>query len=186
MLTLNIQDKSQIVTTRDGASATTYRVDATYAGKRQDLHDLPRLFDLEGVKIVKGRKKKSTLITLPPHVELAVRKYLDCYHAREDHSFDCLSLANLVVGLPTYPKHLLWRFWNTNPIKFGPLQHQRVLPGNIIFFMSGNVFHHAAINISDDTYVSVWGAGGDLEFTSLKMMERAFGAQQVVRATARE
>ncbi len=185
MLTLYIQSKTQTIVTKDKRTATTYCVDADQSGVRRDLHDLPVMYEIEGLKIFDARKNRPALVPLPPHVCDALLKYLRSYHAREDWSFDCLSLANLVAGLPTYPKHLLWRFWNKIPMKFGPLTYQQVKPGDVVLLMKKNTFHHAAINIGDDLYVSVWGAGGDLEFASLRMMERAYGSIQILRATPR-
>lgn len=58
--------------------------------------------------------------------------------------------------------------------------------GEVYFFTSGeNHFHHAAIYIGAGLFISIYGAGGDLEVSSLKDMRRDYRAKHVLVAKPR-
>jgi cell wall-associated NlpC family hydrolase len=58
--------------------------------------------------------------------------------------------------------------------------------GSVVFLIKGeHNFRHAAIYIGRGLYISVWGAGGDLEIASLKSMKKDFEANRVEIATPR-
>jgi cell wall-associated NlpC family hydrolase len=64
----------------------------------------------------------------------------------------------------------------------------RLKVGDIVFLLKSkeNDFRHAALYVGHGLYISVYGAGGDLEFSTLKDMLRDFDAEHVVTATPRK
>ena len=165
------------VTTVDGSEMTVKMVLVREAGSFICLQDLESPPDLEDVEIVLLRRFFSKKFQLPHDVKAAILNFLRCYHAKQDIEFDCYAFANMVKGIEVHKVPYLLKYWKTKPLPW------RLSTGSVVFLQSGaNHFHHAAIYIGFGLYISVWGAGGDLEVATLKSMKRDYGAEEVVLA----
>jgi hypothetical protein len=140
----------------------------------QDFEPPSDLADLELVLVRRFFPKK---MRVPTEVKAAMLNFLRRYHAKQDITFDCYAFANLVKGMDTHKVPYMFKYWETCALPW------RLRSGSVVFFLSGeNHFHHAAVYLGSGLYISVWGAGGDLEIATLKSMKRDFGAERAVLA----
>jgi cell wall-associated NlpC family hydrolase len=62
-------------------------------------------------------------------------------------------------------------------------------PGDVVFLLSHakhpTEFHHAAVYIGHDLYLSVYGLGGDLNVATLEDMAKAYKAKLMINVTSR-
>lgn len=177
MVTIYVSPREIPITTVDGSHMTVKMVLVHEAGSFISLQDWEPPTELHDVKIVYVRRFCSKRLKIPQNVKGAILHFLSTYHAKQDITFDCYAFVNLVRGVEVHKVPYMLKYWRTRPLP-------RVLPlGSIVFFESGeNRFHHAAIYLGQGLYISVWGAGGDLEIAALKSMKRDYGAERVVFA----
>lgn len=176
MLTIYVSPRNQEITTVDGSKMT---VKGTYVREVSgfiSLQDLKPSSDLNDVEIVLMSRFFQKKLNLKENIKKAVLLFLQNYHAKQDISFDCYAFANLVRGVKLHEVPYMLKFWNISSV---PLRKRA---GSVIFLISDERFHHAAIYIGSGLYISVWGAGGDLEITTLSSMKRDFKAEKVVLA----
>lgn len=177
MLTIYVNPRDIPITTVDGCQMSVKLVMVREAGGFISLQDWETPTELNDVEIVLTRNFCPKRLQLPHNVRQAILHFLSRYHAKQDISFDCYAFANLVKGVEVHQVPLMLKYWNRRPKPlFVPI-------GSIIFFESSeNTFHHAAVYIGHGLYISVWGAGGDLEVATLESMKRDYGAERVVLA----
>lgn len=103
-------------------------------------------------------------------LEKAIRDFLRLYHAADDLEHDCYAFVSLAKGLPRHRKKLLHAYWHITPLQGEPEE------GDAVFFLTRETswFHHAAIYLGKDLYLSVLGAGGDLAVMTMKSMCECF------------
>jgi len=106
----------------------------------------------------------------------AVISFLHNYYGKVDIGFDCYAFATTVKGIPVHTREYLLRFWKLSPLR-------KPTPGDVLFFVNGFTFSHAAIYLGKGLYISVYGAGGDLEVSSLRDMRKLYKAGDVMMAT---
>lgn len=177
MLTIYVSPRDQQITTVNGTLMTVKAVFVREAGGFISLQDLKPPSDLDDLELVLVLRFFTKKIRLPADVKTAMLDFLRSYHAKQDISFDCYAFANLVKGAWSHKVPYMLKHWDTRVLPWRP----RV--GSVVFFLSGeNHFHHAAVYIGAGLYISVWGAGGDLEIATLKSMKRDFGAERAVLA----
>lgn len=141
------------------------------------LRDFNPPSNLEDVEIFLVRRFTHRKFRLSSDVKRAILTFLQHYHAKQNIEFDCYSFANLTKGVEGHKVPFMSKYWDTKSIPW------RVPIGSVIFFLSDKErFHHAAIYIGFELYISVWGAGGDLEVATLSSMKREYGAKEVVLA----
>ncbi len=127
-----------------------------------------------------NEEQQVTDAILTEQLEKALLIYLRDYHAKENMEFDCCAFAELVAGVKRESKLSLEEYWNLSVKDRDPNS------GEVIFLLSDDgYFMHAAIYIGEDMYISVYGAGGDLNVSTLKQMEKDFASDQVVFVTKR-
>jgi len=177
MVTIYVSPREVPVTTIDGAHMTVKRVLVREADGFICLQDWEPSTELHDVEIVLARRFYPKRFQLPHNVKEAILHFLKSYHAKQDIAFDCYAFANLVKGVEVHKVPYMMKYWNRRPLPW-------FLPvGSVVFFESGQYqFHHAAIYLGYGLYISVWGAGGDLEVATLKSMKRDYGAERVVLA----
>jgi len=77
-----------------------------------------------------------------------------------------------VKGVKVHKVPYMIAFWERNK------KPRRLIPGSIVFYGSGETqFHHAAIYLGAGLYISVYGAGGDLEVATHRNMLRDYRAK---------
>lgn len=177
MLTIYVSPRDQQITTVDGSRMTVKEVFVRGAGGFVSLQDLEPPSDLNDLELVLVRRFFPKRIHIPAEVKAAILEFLRSYHAQQDISFDCYTFANLVKGVGAHKVPFMLQYWDTHRLPW------RLSVGSVVFLLSGeNHFHHAAVYVGFGLYLSVWGAGGDLEIATLKTMKRDYGAERVMLA----
>ncbi len=182
MLTIYVSPHNRQIITADSQVMTVKEVFVREAGGLVSLYDFEPSIDLNDVQIVLVRRYlQNKILKLPADLKLAMIHFLREYHGKINMEFDCYAFANLVKGVQVHKVRYMVNFWKLFPkpwiINFG----------SVIFFCNGRShFHHAAIYIGSGLYISVYGAGGDLEVTTLKAMKRDYRANEVVLAKPKE
>jgi hypothetical protein len=146
------------------------------------LNDCTDLTDTREVKLYAESRCsffQNSLLNIPAFVHAGIIYFFTHHHAKEHILFDCYAFVNHVRDIKQHHKDQLYLFW-----KLGSLPW-RLRPGDIVFFMSdfARKFHHAAIYIGKGLYLSIYGAGGDLEVSTLRDIKRDFEAEQAFLAT---
>lgn len=181
MLTIYVSPCDQQITTVDGSRMTVKAVFVREAGGFVSLQDFEPPFDLDELRFVLTRRFFPRNLCVPDKVKTAAHTFLRNYHAKQDISFDCYAFANLVKGMEAHKVPYMLKYWETHSLPW------RLRVGSVVFFLSGvNHFHHAAVYLGSGLYISVWGAGGDLEVATLKSMKRDYRAERVVLAIPRK
>lgn len=179
MITVIVTPEIQVVVSVDGVRFTVYRTLVQEGrGPIAELNN-SAILDPSGVRIVM-RKWFIRLKRVPrlPLLEKGMEEFFRKYHMRQDIAFDCYALVNLVHGIEPHKKEHLLDFWEMRAA-------QSFNEGDVLFFVdvTDHQFHHAAIYIGCGLCVSVYGAGGDLEFSTPKHMKQEFGAKDILIAT---
>jgi hypothetical protein len=152
-----------------------------YLNDYADFTEVTQLLILvEGKKIFSRAKFKT--LKIPENIQSGIIAFLKTYQGKQDIAYDCRSFVNSVFGVTQHPTKYLLGFWKTEPLDWWPRA------GDVVFLVAKHErdFRHAAVCIGPDLYVSVYGAGGDLEFASLEDMKKSFQAEQVLFAVPRE
>jgi hypothetical protein len=177
MLTIYVSPRDQQINTVDGSCMTVKEVFVREAGGFVSLQDLEPPSDLDDLELVLVHRFFPKKLCITADVRAAMLDFLRSYHAKQDISFDCYAFANLVKGMEAHKVPYMLKYWETRALPW------RLRSGSIVFFLSGeNHFHHAAVYLSSGLYISVWGAGGDLEIATLKSMRRDYGAERAMLA----
>jgi len=135
--------------------------------------------DVAEIRIDKQNRSGNRDVKIPPDVSRGIARFLRLYNHPKNDDFDCYSFANLLHRFPLFePKAYLLSRWSLERLSGKPD------PGGVVFLMEGREnFKHAAIYLGADIYVSVYGAGGQLEFSELNDMRHDFRASSVFLAT---
>lgn len=178
MVTIYVYPREVPIISVDGAQMSVKLVLVHEAGGFISLQDWKPPEELGEIEFIWASRFRFKRLHLSQEVERAIRFFLKQYHAKQDISFDCYAFANLTKGVEAHKVLYMLQYWNRRPVPwFVPI-------GSVVFFESGDdQFHHAAIYIGHELYISVWGAGGDLEVATLKSMKRDYNAERVVLAT---
>jgi hypothetical protein len=177
MLTIYVSPGEMSGTTVDGLHVTVKIMQVRDTRGFIDLHDWEPLTEPQDVEIVLMRRFYLKRLELAHNVKDAILYFLKGYHARQDITFDCYAFANLVRGVEVHRVPCMMKYWSRRPLPWF------LSVGSVVFLESGeNQFHHAAVYLGQGLYISVWGAGGDLEIATLKSMKRDYGAERVVLA----
>ena len=181
MLTIFVSRRKQRIITADGSRMKVRRAYIRRGKKLRFLQEPESFGLLSGVRIVV--KEWFGLKRLPRHekIEKGIIQFLQQYHAKQNIKFDCYAFANLVHGVEAHPCCYLHRHWSTR------LYNGRVEIGETLFLITPGQtlenFYHAAIYIGRGLYVSVYGAGGDLEVATFRDMKKFYKAKKALLAT---
>ena len=151
-------------------------------GEVRNFQNYTDFADLKDIEIIVQRGCFVRRLDINLSIRQGIINFLNKYHTKQDISFDCYSFVNMTCGVKQHKKIYLRSFWK---IKFCGC---RLNVGDAIFFVNkkSNYFYHAAIYIGFGLYISVYGAGGSLEISTLKDMKKDFGAELVLKAMPRE
>ncbi len=178
MLTIFVSRRKQRIITADGSRMKVRRAYVRQGGQMQYLQEPETFEDLSGVRIVVKEWCKLRRLPRNDKVEQAIIKFLREHHAKQNIKFDCYAFANLTHGVEVHPCCYLHKHWDTKPFD------GRLEVGGAVFFITPGKemsnFHHAAIYIGRGLYISVYGAGGDLEISTLRDMKKFYKAKQVL------
>lgn len=187
MLTIIISRTKEKIETADGRSWT---VNKMLLKDGDSLCSFQERKTFTNVTAVRFALKKGTYriesLRVNEKIRIAVSKFLNEYHGKQDLNFDCYAFVNLICDVEPHKVKDMDAYWVTRPSAVRPKD------GEIIFLVTpdgpkekGSSFHHAAIHIGKGLYLSVLGAGGDLEVAGLEDMKREFGSSEVLSATPR-
>lgn len=182
-ITIYVTPYNEQVVTADGKYMSVRRTFVHGVGGFIDLWDWKPPSDLSKLSkvdiVLKGQFGLKKL-SIPPELEDAIVQFLRNYHAKANLSFDCYSFVNSIKKVQSHRVPYMLQFWRISRLLWQPKI------GSIVFLLSGrNEFHHAAIHVGYGLYLSVWGAGGDLAFATLRSMKRDYGASRAVLAEPR-
>lgn len=179
MLTLFVDPKKIVVQTVDGVRLSVYPIRIFRGPDPEFLNDCTNLSEVKDMRIFLRRWKRFWKLRIHPDTKKAVVKFLNHYHTKQDITFDCYAFANLVRGISAHSVAYANKYWSMQ------IKRRWSRVGDVIFLQgtADNYFRHAAVYIGWGLYISVYGAGGDLEIATLSDMQREFEADFVVVAT---
>lgn len=168
--------------TADGQIMPVRELLTQQRGEIKSVKGFTEFDDLDTVQFVFRWGLFTQRIPIDSGVEKAIIAHLRLYHAKADLSFDCYAFANLVRGVPSHPIKYMRAYWETAVLTKKPKG------GDVVFLvnMEDTTFYHAAIYLGVGLYLSVWGAGGDMEVATLQDMKIGFNSQKVFLATPRQ
>jgi hypothetical protein len=186
-----------------GNRSAMYRVYVS----RNSLHPtyfrhLKNLSNIRRIRLVVQSRSdvlRSGIAHIPPTMEHAMRDYFIAKAAGKQNRYDCFSFANKCAGLPdpgeaTWMRvahQLLHRFgkrWEGEYERWEaiPERNENEMKGGDTIFLftttpSGKPkFDHAAVHVAEGVYASVYGVGGDLNFSTLAQMKEAWDITDIV------
>jgi hypothetical protein len=132
-------------------------------------------------------------------MEQAMKDYFKAKAVGKQSMYDCFSFANRCAGLPdpgagTWMRavhQLLHRFgkrwegeydrWKSIPER----SEDEIKGGDTVFLFTTThkgeqKFDHAAVYVADGVYASVYGVGGELNFSTIEQMKQAWDITEVV------
>jgi len=179
MLTILVSRKKQKIITADNETMQVRRAYVWENGSPQFLQQRKTFEDLTGVEIVVKEWYGLRKLPLTSKVEEAILKFLRDYHITQDMGFSCYSFASLVHGVTSPFGCNMHDFWSERPYKW------RIKVGDALFLIRPidkevSLFCHAAIYIGRGLYISVYGAGGTLEISTLKDMQLFYNAKAYI------
>ncbi len=177
MLTIYVSPRDEQIMTVDGRLMTVKDTFVRGEDSFVSLQDWHPSHDPEDIEVVILRRFFCKKLRMSPETKAAMLRFIREYHAKQDVSFDCYAFVNLAKGIAEHRVKYILAHWNLSSLPW------RLRADSVIFLLSGeNRFHHAAIYLGSGLYISVWGAGGDLEIATLKAMKRDYGASEAVLA----
>lgn len=176
---IEVSYRKSAIITADGSRMSVRQALVQGQACKSLLQDVPTTRNHESAEFmfVLGPLKRRLLVT--SGLENAVAVYLRRYHMKQDLRFDCYAFANLSQGIRRHRVKYLRRYWKMHPLQETPI------PGSVVFLVNDSEghFYHAAVYLGMGLYISVWGAGGDIEVATLKDMKRGFETNEVFCAT---
>ncbi len=165
----------------DGIIVTAFK---TFVETENGMYDLCNYFDfqeLDDIEIISQKSFFSVRLNIPPELKKAIIDFLLTQHIHKDDKFDCYSFVNKYHNVEEHKKSYLMNYWKLKKLVFLPKV------GDVVFFLdtSRQLFRHASIYVGWGVYVSVYGAGGDIHFATLKDMKNSFGGENIFLATPR-
>lgn len=149
----------------------------TYLNDRLDCADIDEVEFVKLSRILFVTMQRT--LPVPARVREAAGEFLRHWHAKQDLTMDCLGFACVVAKIPRLEGVSIWESWM-------PATDQRIAPGDVVFLLRAEPKRfHAAVCLTPELYLSVWGAGGDLEIATLRDMRRDFDAEKVIRVLPR-
>lgn len=186
MLTIIIGSKKGVVTTADGRRMKVFPAFVEKRGKAARLNHCENPGEVDSVEMVFARDSGASLVRerleLPSLLRRATVLFLNHYQWKQDIAVDCYAFACMAHEVHRHDKFFMLSYWDLSPIRHVPDV------GQVIFLM-GNMgrpdmfFAHAAVYLGRGMFISVYGAGGQLEFSTLRDMVRDFRADDVLLAT---
>lgn len=181
-----IKDRLDTFHSSDGVEAQTYRTLVREEGTYKILNTYEPLVFPTTITIEKavkvGRRYHKKKLGIPDFITKKISEFLQQHYVQGDMFFDCYDFVNFIYG----HKYHVFQHW----LDYWEIKDDRKLEvGTVIFIVSktpvGFEFHHAAIYLGFDVFASVYGAGGGLEFTDLKLMQKVYGDEGAFLALPR-
>jgi ADP-heptose:LPS heptosyltransferase len=170
MLELFIKPERETIITRDNMQFRVYPFVFSKNGKLHDFRacNLAEINDIKFTIVFSQKTKKS--LKIHPVIKNGIIKAINLHHNKKDLLFDCYAFTNLVFEIEQHKILDMKKFWRTKPRRFF------LSVGDVIFLTNkaDSSFYHSAIYIGYGLYISIYGAGGDLEISCLNDMKYDF------------
>jgi hypothetical protein len=115
-------------------------------------------------------------------VIVACKKFFTEYFARENSMFDCYAFVNLIDEVPPHNVLVSRIFWD-----FEEISEAQIRQGDrLLLFQGSRYFKHALVALTPRLGISVYGSGGDIEFSDISDMIRDFSTDTIYRITSKK
>lgn len=116
---------------------------------------------------------KETLITVNDALQAGIAMFIN-EHLHRQTGLDCYGFVNLVGRKPPHNVEDFNRYWDI--VRVDPVE---ISTGSIIAFCTTNsLFCHAAVCVSDNLFISVFGINGNLEFATFEDLLVPYNIQE--------
>jgi hypothetical protein len=110
---------------------------------------------------------------------VACKKFFTEYFAKENSVFDCYAFVNLIDEIQPHLVSKARLYWD-----FEEISENQIRRGDRLLLSKGSRhFKHAFVALTPKLGISVYGAGGDIEFSDISDMIRDFSADTIYRVT---
>lgn len=185
MLSIFIGTGKRQIITADGGGMTVRPLLVRIGGKVSCLEDA-ELDEIDEVEFIYRSRLLGLgrVLALPKPVLVGVSEFLRRYHTQPDLFFDCYAFVCMVYGIQPHAKYDLAHYWTAKKFR-------RKRRGDVVLLDTKQMddtarLHHVAVYIGRGLYLSVYGAGGYIEVTSLEEMAADYGAESVICLTPRK
>ncbi len=138
------------------------------------LKNLENAHDIELYLEKTWRKKR---LDIPDFVAHAISGYLRMVAQGKHLDKDCFSFACMVMGEPFYSQNDLNKHFEILPLP------KHLHQGDVIVIITPEEkythFHHAAVSVGKNLFISVYGRAGEIMVSSLEDMLRDFKGKEV-------
>lgn len=176
MLVLRVTDQKQSIRSVDGIILSVCKIVVKTNLFWREFQKCRRLGKPDNIELYIGKSHSKERLPIPKKLEEAVLYFIETYQTPKPHTFDCYAFANKVANVEEHCVSYLRDYWTYRRLKSKPSV------GDVIFLLDikQHRFRHAAVYIGENLYISVYGAGGDLEISTLEDMQRDYDAPDVV------
>lgn len=173
-----VKRSKEKIESADGQEFLVYRTVLAGSDIRLTEADAERTSHVRDVRIDKQNRSGNRDLKVDEPIRYTIARFLRLHDGNEE--FDCYSFVNLLHRLPLFENKAYLRSRWTLERASG-----KQAPGAVLFLMNkdGSEFKHAAVCLGSDIFVSVYGKGGQLEFSALNDMRHDFRAEAVFLAT---
>lgn len=178
MLTITVGTGKQYLYTQDDRLLLVRPVWASTSEGPLDFREIGG--DFSDISIRTGGLRRK--IRLTPRVKSGILRFLAEFQGKQQEEMDCYAFINLVYDRPEHHRIKLLDYWELRPLRLC------LHTGQIIFLLrpKEKEFCHAAIYIGRGLFISVYGAGGDLEVAELADMLQGFQATEAFIACPKD
>ncbi len=154
-----------------------------------DFYSLRNLKNTKDVEVWLQNNKKFRKMKLPGNVLEAISKYISLQSNDENYNIDCFAFCCLAAGLQIPARNEDNRRTEGDFDRWELETSDWISPGDVYFLYHRKreegknhyAFRHAAIYLDNGLFVSVYGAYGELVFSTMEDMERDFDANLTFR-----
>ncbi len=183
MLTIVVPSRKIRTMTADGSVMAVRPMLVKRDGRLKHLQEQITFSSLDRIRLVLRTRWKYKRFPRIDRVEEALKQFLSTHQIQGDLFFDCYAFVNMVHGIKSHRFGEMSCYWKPTP------ETQEPFLGDVAFLFGrakdGWHFRHAAIYIGFKSYLSVYGAWGDLEISTLKDMKRDFCATKAIHVRPR-
>ena len=174
MLTLFVYPEKELIETINKQIFTVRKVTVHYNGNEIPLRTYVPAPEAEitDIELLFVWKNKESPFPMSDALRKSIIYVLTHYHGKQALSFDCYAFANTVAGIPAHKVSEMLNHWDLRGFSSPHV-------GDTIFFLNQKkqILHHAVIYIGHGLYLSIYGAGGDLEISSFRDTRKGFGVK---------
>ena len=179
-----VGDDDLFIQTVDGTQMTVKPLFVEHNDTLVPLRDCEGITGVNDISFILLSQDKEQVLRLPKRLRISIAWFLEQYHAKVNMDYMCFDFGyHVAYGKDKAVSEFDDGDWDCRA--FNPKQPLK--QGNILMLHQGRMdgitsFVHAAVYLGKGLFISIYGAGGNLEVSTLEAMKRDFDAHQVVRA----